>query len=80
LVLAQLGDVLDAASRKLEPHHICTWLFDLATTYTRFWDTCPVLKAENDSVRQSRLALCALTARALQLGMGLLGINAPERM
>ena len=80
LALVQVSDVVAITAAKLEPHHLCTWLYDLATAYTRFWDTCPVLKADSEAQRGSRLALCAMTARALALGMDLLGIEAPERM
>lgn len=66
---------------KLGPHRLCTYLFDLAQTFTSFYEACPVLKAGvPPETRRSRLALCALTARVLADGLGLLGIDAPERM
>jgi arginyl-tRNA synthetase len=66
---------------KLGPHRLCTYLFDLAQTFTSFYEACPVLKAGvPPDVRRSRLALCALTARVLATGLELLGIDAPERM
>ena len=64
----------------LEPHRLCAYLFDLATAYTTFYENCPVLKAEDDDVRASRLALCALTMRTLVRGLGLLGVTVPDRM
>ena len=54
-------------------------LFDLAQRFTSFYEACPVLSAE-EPLRQERLALCALTARTLTLGLSLLGIDAPEQM
>jgi arginyl-tRNA synthetase len=61
------------------PHKLCTYLFDLAQDFTAFYEHCPVLKAEEPQ-RASRLALCDLTARTLQHGLGLLGIETPEQM
>lgn len=66
---------------KLGPHRLCTYLFDLAQTFTSFYEACPVLKAGvPDEVRRSRLALCALTQRVLARALGLLGLDAPARM
>ncbi|HUD17207.1 MAG TPA: DALR anticodon-binding domain-containing protein, partial [Acidimicrobiales bacterium] len=62
------------------PSRLCTYLFDLATTFTGFYENCPVLKAPTDAQRQSRLALSDLTARVLAQGLGLLGITAPDQM
>jgi arginyl-tRNA synthetase len=68
-------DVADAA----EPHKLASYLFDTASTFTTFYEQCPVLGAEGET-RQSRLALCALTLAVLVTGLGLLGIPVPERM
>jgi arginyl-tRNA synthetase len=65
---------------KYSPHRLCTYLFDLAQDFTAFYEHCPVLKAEDEVLKQSRLALCDATARVLATGLGLLGITAPERM
>ena len=83
LAMSLLG--LDAAVHdtidKLGPHRLCTYLFDLAQAFTSFYEACPVLKqGVDEEVRRSRLALCDLTARVLATGLGLLGIDAPERM
>jgi arginyl-tRNA synthetase len=61
------------------PHRLCTYLFDLASTFTEFYEACPVLRSE-EPLRSSRLALADLPARVLASGLGLLGIEAPERM
>lgn len=79
LALDALGDVLCEVSRDLEPHKLCTYLFELAKAFTDFYEACPVLSAP-DRVRQNRLALCLLAARTLRTGLDLLGIAAPERM
>jgi arginyl-tRNA synthetase len=69
-------DALDTWS----PHRLCSYLYDLAGTFTTFFETCPVLRAGDDATRESRLALCAVTADTLSEGLALLGIEAPERM
>ena len=73
---AAVHDTLD----KYSPHKLCTYLFELAQTFTAFYEACPVLKDGYEATRDSRLALCDLTARVLQQGLALLGIDAPERM
>jgi arginyl-tRNA synthetase len=81
LALALLGlpTVVTEVATSLEPHRLCAYLYGLAGAFTAFYERCPVLRAEPE-VRASRLALCALTARVLASGLGLLGIAAPERM
>lgn len=78
-LLAFPGVVQDVATT-LYPHKLCGYLFELATAFSGFFESCPVLKAESEEVRASRLALSDLTARVLERGLGLLGIEAPERM
>ncbi|WP_437526921.1 arginine--tRNA ligase [Sorangium sp. So ce726] len=80
LELLRFGAVLEDVAATLEPHRLCGYLFELAGTFTTFYERCPVLRAESDEVRRSRLALCDLTAEVLAKGLGLLGIEAPERM
>ncbi|HEV2368356.1 MAG TPA: arginine--tRNA ligase, partial [Acidimicrobiales bacterium] len=79
LGLLSFDSAVTAAAAYLQPHRLCTYLFDLASSFTGFYEACPVLRAEPE-VRTSRLALCSLTARVLSTGLGLLGIEAPERM
>ena len=61
------------------PHKLANYLFDLAQDFTAFYEHCPVMRAD-EPLRSSRLALCDLTARTLEHGLGLLGIEAPESM
>ena len=79
LRLLGLGEAVSAVAATLEPHRLCAYLFELATAFTDFYEACPVLQAD-EPTRRSRLALCALTSRSLTLGLGLLGIEVPERM
>ncbi|HEY3502971.1 MAG TPA: arginine--tRNA ligase [Actinocatenispora sp.] len=72
---ATLADVAETARM----HHLTGYLFRLASAYTTFYETCPVLAAP-EPTRTSRLVLCDLTARTLATGLDLLGIPAPDRM
>jgi arginyl-tRNA synthetase len=80
LELLDFGTAVVEAGETLRPHRLAGYLYDLATAFTSFFETCPVLKAPDDATRASRLALCELTARVLARGLGLLGIAAPDRM
>jgi arginyl-tRNA synthetase len=64
---------------KFSPHRLCTYLYDLATAFTSFYEHCPVLKAD-EPTRSSRLVMCDVTARVMACGLDLLGIDAPEQM
>jgi arginyl-tRNA synthetase len=77
--LLAFGRALQDVETTLEPHKLCVYLFGLASSFSSFFEACPVLKAE-PAERASRLALCQLTARTLATGLNLLGIAAPERM
>jgi arginyl-tRNA synthetase len=79
LELLGFGEVVEDVAEALELHRLATYLYGLATTFTTFYEQCPVLRAEGE-VRTSRLVLCDLTARTLAVGLGLLGIVAPDRM
>jgi arginyl-tRNA synthetase len=82
LALRLLGfaAVVDQVAGTTEPHRLCGYLFDLASLFTTFYENCPVLQAGSDAVRDSRLALSALTLRVLLAGLGLLGVPVPDRM
>ena len=68
------------AAEEYKPNVLTDYLFELANTFSTFYEECPVLKAESAERRDSRLALCDLTARTLKFGLDLLGINVVERM
>ena len=78
--LLRLPETLDLASSELKPNILTDYLFALANTFYTFYEECPVLKAESPERKQSRLALGDLTARTLQFGLNLLGIDTIERM
>lgn len=80
LRLLQFDSAVWDALDKYSPHKLCTYLYDLASDFTAFYEHCPVLKAESEEIQLSRLALCDITARVMQSGLGMLGIRAPEQM
>ena len=79
LKLAQFSETVPAALSDFRPNTLANYLYELATTYHKFWEACPVLKEEG-AVRETRLALCELTGQILRKGLGLLGIRTTEKM
>ncbi|WP_132145940.1 arginine--tRNA ligase [Luteibacter rhizovicinus] len=77
---ARFPDVVTSAAANLAPNEIADYVFGLAQTFSRFYNECPVLAADAEATRASRLALCALTRQVLAKGLWLLGIAVPERM
>jgi arginyl-tRNA synthetase len=77
--LLNFGIVLEAAAEEYRPNFLCNYLYELAGHFARFYENCPVLKAEPKE-RSSRLILCDLTAKVLKQGLGLLGIETLEQM
>ncbi|MFC9877896.1 arginine--tRNA ligase [Nocardia salmonicida] len=71
-VLAEMADTL-------EPHRLAGYLYELARAYTGFYDSCPVIAAD-EPIRSNRISLCQLASRTLELGLGQLGIAVPQRM
>jgi arginyl-tRNA synthetase len=77
--ILRFGEVIEIVARELKPHHLTSYLYELATKFSAFYENCPVLQAE-ESIRASRLVLCEATARTLAMGLELLGIEHPEQM
>lgn len=80
LSLLRLPEVIDSVADSLMPNYLCECLYELAGRFMTFYESCPVLKAPDLETKTSRLRLCDLTAQALKLGLGLLGIRTLERM
>jgi arginyl-tRNA synthetase len=78
--LLRFEDALRTAGAEYKPNAITSYLWDLAKSYSGFFENCPVLKADTPGLRDSRLLLCDLTARVIQKGLELLGIRTVERM
>jgi arginyl-tRNA synthetase len=80
LSILRLAETVDAVADTLLPNILCEYLYDLAGRFMAFYESCPVLQAPDQATRASRLRLGELTARALKLGLSLLGIPTLERM
>ena len=78
--LLQFEETLTVVAREGTPHVMCAYLYDLAGLFSGFYEHCPILSAENEEVRNSRLKLAQLTAKTLKLGLDTLGIETVERM
>ncbi len=80
LQLVRFGEALDVAAAEYKSNAITSYLWDLAKSYSGFYQACPVLRAETPELRRGRLLLCDLTARTIRQGLELLGIRVVERM
>lgn len=78
--LQRFGEVLYNIADKGTPHILCTYLYELAGQFSSFYENCPILAADDEATRNSRLRLAALTGRTLKQGLELLGLKTLERM
>lgn len=79
LKILQLPEIVEMVAADCYPNTLCNYLYELAGIFMRFYEACPILKAE-DATKHSRMALAALTAETLQQGLDLLGIETLEQM
>ena len=79
LQILKFGEVLHAVLEDQRPNLLCLYLYELADSFHRFYEACPILKSEGD-IRSSRMGLAGVTAKVLKTGLSLLGIGVPERM
>ncbi len=78
-MLVRFGETVPILLDDFRPNLLANYLLELAKAFHSFFEACPVLKSEGDT-QNTRLALCELTSRVLERGLGLLGIEVPERM
>ncbi|MDP0877109.1 arginine--tRNA ligase [Klebsiella variicola] len=78
--LLQFEETLSVVAREGTPHVMCAYLYELAGLFSGFYEHCPILSAESEETRNSRLKLALLTAKTLKLGLDTLGIETVERM
>ncbi|WP_409159556.1 arginine--tRNA ligase [Pectobacterium sp. B2J-2] len=78
--LLQFEETITTVAREGTPHVMCNYLYDLAGLFSGFYEHCPILNADSDDVRQSRLRLALLTAKTLKQGLDTLGIETVEKM
>jgi arginyl-tRNA synthetase len=79
LKLLQFTEIVEQVAEDCLPNQLCLYLYELAGLYMRFYEACPVLKAES-AVRNSRLGLSHLTSSTIKQGLNLLGIDTLEQM
>jgi arginyl-tRNA synthetase len=80
LMLSELPDSIDAALKNYAPHYLCDYAYRLSQAFSSFYGNCHIISETDPALRASRLALCAQTLKRLELVLGLLGIDIPERM
>ncbi len=80
LRLLRFAETLEQCLDERKPHYLCNYLYELTVHFMRFYENCPVLKAQTPKLMDSRLCLCAKTAQVLRVGLENLGISLPLRM
>jgi arginyl-tRNA synthetase len=80
LLLLKYPEALRAAYAQRAPSHLCEHLFQLSQAFSSFYQQCHILHEQDPALRASWLSLASLTLRQLEHGLGLLGIETPERM
>jgi arginyl-tRNA synthetase len=80
LALAQFPTAVESTIAHLQPHRLCTYLYDTAVAFSTFYEKCSILSADTAELRASRLVLCELTSKVMVRGLDLLGIEAPDRL
>ena len=77
--IADLPEEIASAAELLEPHRLCSYLHDLASSFHSFYNHCRV-NCEDENLRNARLGLCKATAICLKNVLTILGVNAPTEM
>lgn len=78
--LMQFPEILDRINQRGQPHTLCSYIYEVAGLFSSFYEHCPVLNADNEEQKMSRLRLAALTGKTIKQGLNLLGIDTLERM
>ena len=80
LHIARFAEAINISAKESFPHYMCQYLYNLAGLFMQFYEACPILKAESQEIKESRLAIANLTAEILYTGLELLGIKIIDRM
>ena len=78
--LIQFDEAITTVVNEGTPHVLCAYLYEIATLFSSFYENCPILTAENENLKQSRLKLASLTAKTLKVGLDMLGIKTVDKM
>ena len=80
LTLGRYASAMEQAAAELAPHKICSYIYELANDFNRFYHETKILTHEDESQKKSWIALLDLTRRVLEQCINLLGFKAPDRM
>lgn len=81
LHLLQFQNAIELVVKEATPHILCTYLYELASLFMKFYEACPILKSDvSEQSKMTRLHLCDLSAKTLNLGLDLLGIQTMQKM
>ncbi|OUS36094.1 arginine--tRNA ligase, partial [Oleispira antarctica] len=78
--LMQFPEILERLAKRGQPHTLCSYVYEVAGLFSSFYENCPILAAESEEQKQSRLCLAALAGKTIKQGLNLLGITTLERM
>jgi arginyl-tRNA synthetase len=78
--LMQFPEILERISQRGQPHTLCSYIYEVAGLFSSFYEHCPILSAETEQQKMSRLRLAALAGKTIKQGLNLLGIKTLERM
>ncbi|MFQ1015646.1 arginine--tRNA ligase [Avibacterium paragallinarum] len=78
--LLQFEEAIQQVAKEGSPHILCAYLYELAGVFSSFYEHCPILNNEDESIKLSRLKLALLTEKTLKQGLDLLGIKTVEKM
>ncbi|MCI5059777.1 MAG: arginine--tRNA ligase [Alphaproteobacteria bacterium] len=80
LLLTEFPEMFDLALSNYSPHYLCEYAHKLAQGFSSFYGNCHILSEENENLRVSRLKLCDMVYRHLEVILDFLGITIPKRM
>ena len=80
LELAKYNAMMETACEEVAPHKICAYIYDLANAFNHFYHETKILTEEDETKKESWIALLTLTRDVLEVCIDLLGFSAPERM
>ena len=80
--MLRLPEIVEQVATQREPHHLTHYAQDLATTFHGFYKDCRVISSEpgDEAITQARLALVRAAKLVLARTLGVIGVDAPERM
>ncbi len=80
LKLIQFPEVVEDIAKDYQVHRLTTYAYEFAQVFTDFYENVPVLTAETEELKKSRLVLVSIARKILERSLSLMGISAPEKM